>query len=146
MLTAYVAWTGVTDPRKLGHAITGTALAIGYVANFAAAWHPETIPHELSQIWSLSQEEQFYLVWPPLLLLLMRVRPSMVPRALVLLIGAVALERFLIFAVGGGGESSLNRVYLGPDTHAEPILIGCLIGVCFVTERLPAWLASPGPR
>jgi peptidoglycan/LPS O-acetylase OafA/YrhL len=148
MLTAYVAWTAVTDPRKLGHAITGTALAVGYVANIAAAWHPETIPHELSQIWSLSQEEQFYLVWPPLLLLLMRVRPSVVPRALALLIGAVALERFLIviLTVGGGGEFPLSRLYLGPDTHAEPILIGCLFGVCFVTGQLPAWLAAPGPR
>jgi peptidoglycan/LPS O-acetylase OafA/YrhL len=146
MLVAYVAWTALTDSQKLGHAITGAALALSYVANIASAWHPEAIPHALSQIWSLSQEEQFYLVWPPLLLVLMRARPSVVPRVLGLLIGAVALERFLIFAVGSGGESSLNRVYLGPDTHAEPILIGCLLGVCFVTGRLPAWLASPGLR
>jgi peptidoglycan/LPS O-acetylase OafA/YrhL len=148
MLAAYVAWTAVDDPRRLGDAITGCALAIGYVANIAAAWHPEAIPHELGQIWSLSQEEQFYLVWPPLLLFLMRVRPALVPRLLTLLIGAVALERFLIatLTMSAGGKFPLYRVYFGPDTHAEPILIGCLFGFGFVTGGLPAWLASPDSR
>ena len=144
MLAAYLAWTAVTDAGRLGRALTGAAVAVGYVANITAMWRPEAIPHELGQIWSLSQEEQFYLVWPPVLLILMRMRPSLVPRVLAFLIGAVALERFLMAMTSA--EFPLYRIYLGPDTHAEPILVGCLFGFSFVNGGLPAWLASPGSR
>jgi peptidoglycan/LPS O-acetylase OafA/YrhL len=49
--------------------IAGAALiGFGYVANFfAAAWSPDQA-HYLMHLWSLSQEEQYYVLLAPLLL------------------------------------------------------------------------------
>jgi peptidoglycan/LPS O-acetylase OafA/YrhL len=76
--------------------------------------------------WSLAVEEQFYLVWPPLLLLaLTRVnRSSVWLPTLALLVASFAWRAFLIYA--GADE---DRVYNGFDTRAETLLFGCLLAV-----------------
>jgi len=37
------------------------------------------------------------------------------------------------------------RLYYGPDTHADPILIGCLAGALFVAGKAPAINRFVGP-
>src|SRR5206468_11831695 len=117
-------------------------------ANITGIWHPELIPRALGQIWSLSQEEQFYLLWPPLLLFLMTKRPRLVPGLLIVLIGAAALERFLIatMAARNAEPFPVYRIYFGPDTHSEPIIIGCLLGVYYARNCLPAFVAGTAFR
>ena len=85
--------------------------------------------------WSLSVEEQFYLVWPLALLLLLRCR---VPRAAVvglLLAGvvAVAVERFRFCVI----RVPIERVYFGTDTRADALLAGCLVGLLASWGWLP---------
>jgi peptidoglycan/LPS O-acetylase OafA/YrhL len=104
-----------------------------YTTNIANLVDTNAIPWSLGHLWSLAQEEQFYLLWPPLLLLLTRMRSALLPQALGLLILAVFLEKVALMGMG----ASLERVYFAPDTHAEPILIGCLFGALFASSR--AW-------
>lgn len=112
-----------------------------YTTNIANVFDTNAIPWSLGHLWSLAQEEQFYLLWPPLLLLLTRMRPALLPKALGLLILAVFLEKVALMATG----ASLERVYFGPDTHAEPILIGCLFGALFPLWRSAAVARWGGP-
>src|SRR6266542_1379072 len=38
--------------------------------------------------------------------------------------------------------ASIGRLYYAPDTHADPLLIGCALGCCFARGRLPSWIVS----
>jgi peptidoglycan/LPS O-acetylase OafA/YrhL len=108
------------------HGAHAWALVVGltYTSNIATVVDAKAMPWSLSHLWSLAQEEQFYLLWPPLLLLLTRLRTTFLPKALALLLLAAMLEKLSLVAYG----SDLHRIYFAPDTHAEPILVGCLFG------------------
>ena len=111
------------------------AFAVGYVANIAEASGSHAMQPQLGHLWSLAQEEQFYLLWAPALLLL-RCRKPAVLRLLAFLILAVILERVALMAQGVRLDP---RIYRAPDTHADPLLVGCVAGVVFV-QGWPAWL------
>lgn len=113
-----------------------------YTSNIATLVGANTMPWSLGHLWSLAQEEQFYLVWPPLLLLLLaRARPALLPKALGLLIVAVMIEKFALVMLGSG----IQRIYFAPDTHAEPILIGCLFGALYSRWSPAATRSWGGP-
>jgi peptidoglycan/LPS O-acetylase OafA/YrhL len=80
-------------------------------------------PSGLGHLWSLAEEEQFYLVWPLLLLAFARTRR--------LLVFTLALTAALIVYRAGLAISgaSLNRLYFGPDTHADGLTMGAALGI-----------------
>jgi peptidoglycan/LPS O-acetylase OafA/YrhL len=77
----------------------------------------------LNPTWSLAIEEQFYLVWPLVLLGSLRWRRGPL---LVVVVGIVisTSERFVLWSTAGG-----PRVYNGSDTQAATLLIGCLLAL-----------------
>ena len=84
----------------------------------------------LLHTWSLAIEEQFYIVWPIVVLAVMRFRHTRSARALkglfaVSVIGALAsgLEMALLF----NPASDPTRVYFGTDTHAQCLLVGAAL-------------------
>lgn len=85
------------------------------------------------------------LVWPPILILIARIRPHLLTRVLAALVVGVLLEKIALLAWG----ASDNRLYFGPDTHADPILIGCLFGSIFASGGIPRvierWRQLVGP-
>jgi peptidoglycan/LPS O-acetylase OafA/YrhL len=98
-----------------------------YTSNIANVVEPSSIPSSLGHLWSLAQEEQFYILWPLLLLVILRSRPQLLMRMLGALVVFVFVEKLAL--LGSGAE--LERIYFAPDTHADPILIGCLFGCMF---------------
>ena len=138
MLAVYGIVTYGAHARALFFGLT-------YTSNIATVVDANAMPWSLGHLWSLAQEEQFYLLWPPLLLLLARARTAFLPKALALLLLAVMLERLALVAHG----SDIQRIYFAPDTHAEPILVGCLFGALLssMVSRSRPELGRPGsPR
>ena len=96
----------------------------GYFEAFAA-------PSPLQHTWSLAIEEQFYVVWPLLLFLLLRMRA---PRRVQ--VGAVTL--LLAAAVGWGldqaaADTDVDRLYYGTDIRVPAILLGVI--AAFALQR-----------
>ncbi len=97
----------------------------------------------LRHTWSLSAEEQFYLIWPALLVLGgLLSRPRQLAMVLLFLTLATTAWRILLFTQGADG----SRLYNGLDTHNEGLLLGCAIALWApkwrraIAERL--WIVS----
>jgi peptidoglycan/LPS O-acetylase OafA/YrhL len=91
-------------------------------------------PSLLSHLWSLAVEEQFYIVWPlllvPGLVLLGRKR---LPMLIIVGIAASAMLMWLLYNPYGDP----SRVYYGTDTRAFLLLMGILLALVWpAIERL----------
>ncbi|MEN3362017.1 MAG: hypothetical protein V7637_5999, partial [Mycobacteriales bacterium] len=124
--------------------IRGDALAtLGYVANWRFVFARQSYfaqydePSPLRHMWSLGIEEQFYLLFPLLLigLLTLRLRRP----ALATVFGAGALGSAALAAVLYHPGADPSRVYYGTDTRLQALLVGALAAALF----RPAPQAAP---
>jgi peptidoglycan/LPS O-acetylase OafA/YrhL len=93
---------------------------------FAETGHPSLLTHT----WSLAIEEQFYLVWPLVLLAVLRVlrrRADRVPHAVLALSTTGALMSAGWMARLYAEGASPSRLYYGSDTHAQCLLVGAAL-------------------
>ncbi|WP_460801311.1 acyltransferase family protein [Microbacterium sp. GXF6406] len=117
----------------MGRQVLGSAtfsynwLAIADGSDYFAA----TAPELFRNFWSLAVEEQFYLVWPLLLPLILLIPGRWSRIALVLLLGAGSAVWMAALAAGG----DVTRAYFGTDSHAFGILLG--IALAFVMTGVP---------
>lgn len=92
----------------------------------------------LGQVWSLSVEEQFYLLWPLILLAVWRYRPRLTIGVTLGLAAVSALECVYLFHSGAGSD----RVYFGTDTRAQALLLGAAGAQLWSSGRLDRVLRS----
>jgi peptidoglycan/LPS O-acetylase OafA/YrhL len=83
--------------------------------------------------WTLGIEEQFYLFWPLLLLLLLR-RGRFVPTMVLLAVGVAAT--WVVRNWESTHGASRTALYYGPFSHVDALLLGC--GIAMVLTRFPA--------
>jgi peptidoglycan/LPS O-acetylase OafA/YrhL len=93
--------------------------------------------------WSLALEVQFYLVWPVAFCFLLRgnVRRGRILLLLAFLVVASMTARIVLFTMRPSSPPErmqyLMRLYMGPDTHSDTLLLGCLAGALIAWNRLP---------
>lgn len=107
--------------------------ALMYSSNWLLAFHGNLEPFQ--QTWSLSIEEQFYLVWPVTLLATLRGLPSPRSRwfASLALFGALVAWRAILWTAG----HDPLRIYFGSDTNAVSLVFGAVIALAPSLPRPP---------
>ncbi|HEY5012857.1 MAG TPA: acyltransferase, partial [Acidimicrobiia bacterium] len=153
-VAGYVAFIAYSGDRG---AIRADAVAsLLYVQNWHLAWSGTSYfaafkaPSPLRHLWSLAIEEQFYVVWPVALLVLLRVaRGRRWVLAASIAVGAAASALLMAALYRTGHDPS--RVYYGTDTRAQELLVGASLAVVLsraaglpaVVGRLLRWAGLP---
>ena len=112
--------------EKSRHVWQASAFVLFYVANWALIFG--TPLYVLNHSWSLSIEEQFYLLWPLALNRVLRLEGRLLSISVVAVFSFPILIPVYRFLLEGHG-ASLAHLYLGSDTKADSILAGCALAL-----------------
>ena len=118
--------------EQLGkHAVAGS----GFIANFAlyqesGYFDMATAVKPLMHLWSLGIEEQFYIIWPLLLVLSFRFTRQVLPLILVCALLSFAANIWLI-------ERDASGAFYLPYTRLWELLLGAILAAKPVTLRKP---------
>ncbi|GAA3763316.1 acyltransferase family protein [Microbacterium kribbense] len=145
LVTATATWAwfvGGDVLVRLGRQVLGAGtFSYNWVSAAGGAdYFSADTPELLRNLWSLAVEEQFYVVWPLVLPLLLLV-PRRWARAMVALVLAGASAAWMATVVSSGAGSA-TRAYFGTDTHAFGLLLGVAlaVGLQRVLSDAPAWM------
>lgn len=118
-----------------------SAAALFYYADYRQAFGHEPFFGYLAQTWSLSVEEQFYVIWSVLMVVAVKLQRrwlayTLAASGLVLSYGnslwqAISAPRF--------NDAVFTRIYYAFDTRADALFVGCLLGLLATDGYLSQW-------
>src|SRR5437763_4001920 len=155
MLAVVSVWVAVFDASQLDAVRRQVISGAFYFANWSTiAAHGSyfsrfAAPLPLDHLWSLSIEEQFYLVWPWLLMLGVWLAPTR--RGLLVMTVGLAVASIVAMGLLFHPGYDPTRAYEGTDGRAFTLLIGAAVAIVWPSElprraalnpRLPVLLDS----
>jgi peptidoglycan/LPS O-acetylase OafA/YrhL/lysophospholipase L1-like esterase len=143
MLAVVTAWVTIFDRARLANLRGAVGAAAIYSSNwYLIATHSSyfsrfAAPQPLDHLWSLAVEEQFYLLWPWILLaglVLIRRRPGALKWLALPTLGLAAASVVIMLMLYQPGFDP-TRVYEGTDTRASGLLIGAALAMVWPSSR-----------
>ncbi|TGJ97351.1 acetyltransferase, partial [Actinotalea fermentans ATCC 43279 = JCM 9966 = DSM 3133] len=135
-----------------GDLLVGIGAQVAGAATFTSNWvyiaqgstySGGLAPQIFANLWSLAVEEQFYLVWPLVVVGVLALRITR-RRALVLA-GVLAVVSAVAMAVLYSPGTDPTRVYFGTDTHLFGLMIGAFLAFWHLRTGRPT-LVRESPR
>jgi peptidoglycan/LPS O-acetylase OafA/YrhL len=124
--------------ETISHIVWSDIVVLFYAANWVKTFSRDVVPG-LGHTWSLAVEEQFYLVWPWLVILAVRRRVNRLTLVWILVAGiaASAITRALLWV--HVHQAGYGHVYFRTDARADTLLVGALLAVARRERLLPAF-------
>jgi len=156
MMVIVVAWVTIFGPHQPPDFRGAVVSAAAYFNNWWLIFHDISYfaqyakPEPLNHLWSLSVEEQFYLLWPFLVMLGVKVvhelpgSHGLRPRLGAVIMGMAFLSAVLMLILYSPGVDP-SRVYYGTDTRALELLVGAALATVWPSRKLKKAIA-PGAR
>ncbi|HET6736779.1 MAG TPA: acyltransferase family protein [Mycobacterium sp.] len=148
MVLAVVAARDFFPPEAIAALRDDAVSAFFWVSNWAfVAQQTDYFSHgappsPLQHTWSLGVEEQYYLIWP---ILVIAVAAMFRTRArwAVFVLATVGVLASAAGAILYTSDASLNRVYFGTDTRAQALLVGAAAAALLVRDWSTLTMGGP---
>ncbi|WP_371915741.1 acyltransferase family protein [Paenibacillus odorifer] len=150
MLFVVAIWLLIIEPSRLFGLKGDFMSSLFYFNNWWLIFHNVSYfesfgpPSPIGHLWSLSIEGQFYILWPIVLIIVMKIarrRGKLI--AWIMACAAVsALAMALIYVPG----TDPSRVYYGTDTRLFALLIGAALAVAWPSQKLNDNVSEPARR
>ena len=97
-------------------------------------------PPLLQHTWSLAVELQFYLIWPLVLLFVLRYFGKKNVARAALLIAMISGTALFLYSIRADQSSSqqVSHIYFGTDTHSLGLFLGAALAVSWIPQNLTA--------
>lgn len=150
MITCNIIFIGVWAPEAmrrfladLPYAITGTInwfLVARHQDYFEAIGRPPLLQHT----WSLAVELQFYLIWPIILLTILKYfgKRNIAKIALVIAIVSGITLFFVSLRLDQANAQQISHIYFGTDTHSLGLFLGSALAVSWIPQNLSSDIAK----
>ena len=94
-------------------------------------------PPLLQHTWSLAVEAQFYLLWPLILLLVLKyLGKRVIPTAALTIAAISGITLMLVsFQIDAASSSKVSHVYFGTDTHSIGLFLGAALAVSWIPQN-----------
>ncbi|AYV69990.1 acetyltransferase [Niallia circulans] len=140
MLFCVSIWLLIFDFERLQSLKGAFFSSIFYVNNWWLIFHKVSYfenfgpPSPIGHLWSLSIEEQFYLIWPVILMVGLKKGKDRSKLTIWVLFAAILSALWMAWVYVPGTDPS--RVYYGTDTRAFGLLIGVSLAFVWPSQKL----------
>jgi peptidoglycan/LPS O-acetylase OafA/YrhL len=99
-------------------------------------------PPLLQHTWSLAVETQFYLIWPVLLLIILKRFGKKVIPVAALAIALISGTALFLVSLQLDASSSVSHVYFGTDTHSIGLFLGAALAVSWIPQNFKSEVSN----
>ena len=150
MIVTTTLFIGVWAPDTIKRLLTDTPFALTGIMNWWLVFEQQDYfesigrPPLLQHTWSLAVEAQFYLIWPLILLIVLRQlgRRVIPAAALTIAIGSGIALLLVSLRIDSSSSQSVSHVYFGTDTHSIGLFLGAALAVNWIPQNLKVDIAK----
>jgi peptidoglycan/LPS O-acetylase OafA/YrhL len=139
LLAVYATFVHVADASQ--RVWGDSAAALFYYADYRQALGHAPFFGYLAQSWSLSVEEQFYVIWSVLIVLALATKKRTLAMVIagIGVVASIADRFYLAYHTPHFTGATFNRIYYSFDSRADALFLGCLLGLLAAGGHLEGW-------